>query len=82
MNLNSFTEAFSSFWKIKPIWCQPWSIILTGTLFIFLSWQLFENIYITSLLCIIIFSWWFLFLLVAPILYLDSSNSSGISNKL
>ena len=62
MDKNSKT----SFWDSKPYWCQPWSIISFGVLVITLSWELFNNIIITSILGFFIFVWWILFLILAP----------------
>ena len=55
-----------SFWDSKPYWCQPWSIISFGVLVIILSWTLFNNIIITSILGSFVIIWWILFLILAP----------------
>ena len=55
-----------SFWDSKPYWCQPWTIISFGVLVLILSWKLFSNILITSILGFFIFVWWILFLILAP----------------
>ncbi len=64
-----------SFWDSKPYWCQPWSIIGFGTLVLIISWILFHNFIITSILGFFIIIWWILFLILAPNLY------EGISDK-
>ena len=56
-----------SFWAHKPYWCQPWSILLTGTLFVAGARLLFHgsNI-ITGLAAVPILVWWYLFLVLVP----------------
>lgn len=53
-------------WDHKPWWCQPWSIILTGITIISGSWWLLNNIFLTIILSILIFIWWFYFLYLYP----------------
>lgn len=58
-----------NFWAQKPYWCQPWSILLTGTLFVAGAKQLFHNPVITGLAAIPILVWWYLFLILVPANY-------------
>ena len=58
-----------SLWDSKPFWCQPWSIISFGVLVLIISWNLFENATVTSVLLFLVFVWWILFLIIAPYLY-------------
>ena len=60
------TNSKKSFWDSKPYWCQPWSIISFGILFVISSWILFNNIIITSVLGFFIIVWWIVFLILAP----------------
>lgn len=53
-------------WNYKPWWCQPWSILLTGTLIITGSWLLFRLVWVTILIAIPILLWWAYFLLLWP----------------
>lgn len=62
-------ELDSSFWAHKPYWCQPWSILLTGTLFVAGARQLFHNNIVTGLAAIPILIWWYLFLVLVPANY-------------
>tara|TARA_B100000579_G_C22433086_1_gene666244 strand:+ start:347 stop:568 length:222 start_codon:yes stop_codon:yes gene_type:complete len=55
-----------NYWDVKPYWCQPWSIITFGNLVLIISWILFNNIIITSILAFIVIIWWVLFLIIAP----------------
>ena len=63
------TNSKKSFWVSKPYWCQPWSIISFGALFIISSWKIFNNILITIVSSFFIFVWWLVFLILAPHLY-------------
>tara|TARA_Y100001968_G_scaffold12743_1_gene10546 strand:+ start:116 stop:334 length:219 start_codon:yes stop_codon:yes gene_type:complete len=57
------------FWDLKPYWCQPWSIITFGFLVLILSWKLFENLFVSSILGFFIVIWWLVFLILVPISY-------------
>lgn len=60
-------------WDYKPWWCQPWSILLTGTTVIGASWIIFKIIWLTVLVAIPILTWMGFFLLVYPKLVANSS---------
>jgi hypothetical protein len=60
-------------WDYKPWWCQPWSILLTGTIIIGASWIIFKMIWLTILVSIPILTWMGFFLLVYPKLIATSS---------
>jgi hypothetical protein len=53
-------------WDYKPWWCQPWSILLTGSSIMIASWGLFHRIWITAIVAIPIMTWMGFFLLVYP----------------
>ncbi len=59
-------------WDYKPWWCQPWSILLTGTTIIGTSWIIFKIIWLTVLVAIPILTWMGFFLLVYPKLVVSS----------
>ncbi|MBT67359.1 MAG: hypothetical protein CMN98_09520 [Synechococcus sp. NP17] len=54
------------FWSLKPWWCQPWSILLTGCLIPIGSWMFFHRLWVTAPLVIGILGWWFVFLVLVP----------------
>ena len=58
------------FWSHKPWWCQPWSILLTGTIGIGLdafAWrQLSAPLWLVLPVLLAILAWWFLFLVLVP----------------
>ena len=57
------------YWESKPVWCQPWSIVLTGSLFLALAWLFFKSIVLLTLLFPVVLLWWFVFLYLAPLSY-------------
>lgn len=58
-----------SLWSHKPWWCQPWSILLTGTLLIAGSWILFHTIWLTVVVALPVLAWMGFFIVVAPRLW-------------
>ena len=72
----NFSQSFIRFWKSKPPWCQPWSLLLTGSFVIFLSWLILKNLFFTLFVSLIITIWWILFLVVAPLIDVNESSSS------
>ena len=62
----------SSVWALKPVWCQPWSIISTGCLFVGCSWAVLHNTVVTALATLPIAAWWYLFLVLYPASYTES----------
>jgi hypothetical protein len=59
-------------WDYKPWWCQPWSILLTGTTIIGASWIIFKIIWLTIIVAVPILTWMGFFLLVYPKLVANS----------
>ena len=55
------------FWAYKPVWCQPWSILLSGTAFIAgARWISGGSDIATGVAAIPILAWWYLFLVLVP----------------
>jgi hypothetical protein len=54
------------FWSLKPWWCQPWTILLTGTIAIAGSWLLLQIWWLTTGVGLVVVAWWVLFLLIVP----------------
>lgn len=67
---NSLSQAGSpspaDFWRSKPGWCQPWTILLTGSGLVGGSWVLLHRWWITLPLTVAVLAWWGLFLVVVP----------------
>ena len=53
-------------WELKPWWCQPWSILLTGTAMVGASWLLLHLFWLSFLVAVGVVAWWMLFLVVVP----------------
>ena len=62
-------SAGGSIWQLKPWWCQPWSILLTGAAIIFASWLTLHRLWITAPLSCVVLLWWWLFLVMVPASY-------------
>ncbi len=63
------TKPGISVWQLKPWWCQPWSILLTGTSLIGGSWLLGHRFWLTGLIAVPVLTWMIFFLLVYPQLF-------------
>ncbi|MBC1261420.1 hypothetical protein FQK07_09085 [Synechococcus sp. BSF8S] len=55
-----------SIWQLKPWWCQPWSILLTGVLLIAGSWLWLRLWWLSVPLAVGVSLWWWLFLVLMP----------------
>ena len=64
--MNSEPRSLPSIWQLKPWWCQPWSIALTGIGIISGSWLLLRTVWISLLVAIPILAWMGFFLLFYP----------------
>ena len=47
-------------------WCQPWTILLTGSLAIGGSWLLLHWLWLTLPIALLVMIWWWLFLIAVP----------------
>jgi len=56
----------TSIWQIKPWWCQPWSILLTGNALIGGSWLLLHRWWLTLIVAIPVALWMGFFILLYP----------------
>ncbi len=56
----------NTIWQLKPWWCQPWSILLTGVVGVGLSWIWLQRWWITILVSAAVLAWWGLFLILVP----------------
>ncbi len=66
-----------SMWEIKPWWCQPWSIVLTGVAVPLVSWFLLHRLWITLPVVLMILVWWVLFLGIVPAQYAAAVREAG-----
>ena len=58
-----------SIWQLKPWWCQPWSIVLTGLAVVAGSWLWLHRWWITAPAAAAVIGWWWLFLGLMPAAY-------------
>ena len=68
------TKSNNEFWDIKPLWCQPWSIISVGILILIFSWTLLGNIIVSLILAFLVAIWWLIFLFIVPASYQAASG--------
>lgn len=68
-----------SVWAYKPWWCQPWSIVLTGTGLIAGSWLLFHRYWMTGVVALPVMVWMGFFLLVWPRLMREAGGLTAES---
>ncbi|MFZ9147893.1 DUF6737 family protein [Vulcanococcus sp.] len=69
MPASPMPELKPSFWSLKPWWCQPWSILLTGFGVVAGSWWWLRIWWITAPLGLAVLLWWMLFLVLVPSAY-------------
>lgn len=59
--------ASPDFWAYKPVWCQPWSILVSGTAFVAgARWISGGSNIATGVAAVPILVWWYLFLVLVP----------------
>lgn len=67
-----------SVWDLKPWWCQPWSILLTGLAIVTGSWMVLHLWWLTAGVSVVIAAWWLLFLVLMPAAWKqEQAGSSG-----
>ncbi|XVF72392.1 hypothetical protein PTKIN_Ptkin12aG0118000 [Pterospermum kingtungense] len=69
--LNYLSLEYDSVWDTKPLWCQPWTITLTGLLVIASSWLILHSVVVTAVATLGICIWWYIFLYAYPKAYMD-----------
>ncbi len=61
----------TSLWQLKPWWCQPWSIVLTGLAIPTGAWILFHRLWLVLPIAGVIAIWWTVFLYLVPRQYAE-----------
>ncbi|XP_062190837.1 uncharacterized protein LOC133893851 isoform X5 [Phragmites australis] len=56
--LDYLSLEYDSVWDTKPVWCQPWTILLSGTVAAACSWVVLQSIVITAGVSFVICAWW------------------------
>ncbi|MGD1862956.1 MAG: DUF6737 family protein [Phormidesmis sp.] len=67
--VDTLSDMPDSMWQMKPWWCQPWSIVLTGVTVPLCSWLLLHRLLITLPVALVMAGWWLLFLVLVPAQY-------------
>jgi len=65
-----------SLWALKPWWCQPWSILLTGVLVVVGSWWLLRLWWVSVPVALAVLLWWWLFLVAVPAAHRASAQNN------
>ena len=71
-------DGSGSVWDLKPWWCQPWSILLTGVMIILASWVALRLWWLTAGVSAVIAAWWLLFLVLLPAAWKEAQESGGV----
>ena len=61
--------AEKEFWSLKPWWCQPWSLLLTGAMAIGGSSWIFHSRWFSLVVTALVVGWWWMFLVRVPHTY-------------
>jgi hypothetical protein len=72
----------NNIWDDKPRWCQPWSILLTGITLIAGCWFLTRIPWLTILIALPVFVWWFVFLILYPRALRHQLNTQAIGKSI
>lgn len=75
-------ELSNNIWQHKPWWCQPWSILLTGTGLISGSWILLHRLWVTGFVTIPVLAWMGFFLLLYPQLMQEALTEPTGSDEI
>lgn len=67
-------------WQHKPWWCQPWSILATGTLTIAGTGYLSRQWWLVVPVGIAVCLWWFYFLIAVPRLL--AAQAEGLADTV
>jgi hypothetical protein len=71
-----------SVWALKPFWCQPWTILLTGFLGPSVVWLISgKSVVWTTFASVPILAWWYLFLVLYPAEYAEYRKSFSQSGR-
>ncbi|NJL87951.1 MAG: hypothetical protein HC886_21390 [Leptolyngbyaceae cyanobacterium SM1_1_3] len=67
----------SSLWQLKPWWCQPWSIILTGLAAPTGVWSLTHRLWMAGPVALGVLVWWLMFLYWVPRQYREYAQGKA-----
>ena len=69
-------------WASKPAWCQPWTILLTGTGIMAAAYKLSSSLLWTGLAAVPVLAWWALFLIVVPKQYRQHAEEVNARTRI
>jgi len=75
------SPAPGSIWQLKPWWCQPWSILLSGAAGIGGSWVVLQRWWITAAVAVAVGLWWLMFLVLVPAAYRQQQAQSPVNTN-
>lgn len=67
--LSDLSIEYESVWDTKPAWCQPWTIVATGSGGVGGSWALLHWAPLTIAVAALVGLWWYTFLVAYPQAY-------------
>lgn len=67
--LGDLSLEYDSVWDTKPVWCQPWTILATGSSAVAGSWALLHWLPLTAVVSALVGVWWYTFLVAYPQAY-------------
>lgn len=77
MSEDSSPLSVETLWQLKPWWCQPWSILLTGVAVVTLSWLWLKLWWLTLTAAAGVLAWWGLFLVLVPRAWREASAADS-----
>ncbi|WP_413743922.1 DUF6737 family protein [Synechococcus sp. MIT S9451] len=76
------SDQTADLWALKPWWCQPWSILLTGLCISLASWWFFHFLWLTIAVSLAVLLWWLLFLVLAPSAYRLAAEQDQLDRNI
>lgn len=72
-----------SVWELKPAWCQPWSILMTGVAIPLAAYNISGGSTLLAVLFAVPVSmWWYAFLVIYPAGYREYRASLGTTQSM
>ncbi len=80
MNSKDSSSVSIGYWSEKPFWCKPWSILLSGIIFLYILFSYVQLLWIKITATLLILSWWILFLFLVPVAYESNLRATKDQN--
>ena len=62
---------------MPQVWCQPWTILSTGSAAVLIVNTVLHNTIATSIITLVILAWWYLFLVLVPSSYREAAEEQN-----